>query len=88
MVDDENKSAIAINLCMKIGAIEECEDHDGEYIDSMEYSDEEELTTEILKDNPQALNDFSSRKAMVEYIADVLNHAAEECPVCARYRDS
>lgn len=83
----KEKDQSAIDLCKKIGAIEECDLHDGEYIDTCAYSDADELTSIILEDNPDALKYFDSRTEMVEYISDTMQMAGDECGHCAYIRD-
>lgn len=77
----------AISLCIDIGAIDECEVHDGEYIDTMEYLDPDELTNKIIEENPEALEFFDDREDMGECIRDAMASAGEECGYCAKNRD-
>ncbi len=87
-MEHEEKIQHAIGLCIEIGAIEECAVHDGTYIDSMEYSDPDELTTRILEENPDALGFFKDQNEMVECVSDAIDCAGEECGSCAKNRDS
>lgn len=84
----EEQVQYAIGLCLEIGALEECDIHEGEYMDSTEYLDYDELTTKVLEESPDALEDFSSREEMTECIEEAMNSAGEECGYCAKNRDS
>jgi len=86
-IDHEGKVQHAIGLCIEIGAIEECEAHDGEYIDTMEYLDPEELTNKIIEETRDALEFFDGREEMGECVRDAMASAGEECGYCARNRD-
>jgi hypothetical protein len=87
-MDQENKVHQAIIQCIEIGAISECENHSGEYIDSLEYSDPEELTAKILEHHPDALNLFDGKDEMNECVREALNSAQEECSSCIKSLDS
>lgn len=84
----QDKMHQAFSLCLEQGAITECPVHEGEYIDSMDFLDPDELTDQILSSNPNAINAFTDRKEMVELVQEVLNSAGEECGYCANNRDS
>lgn len=87
-MEHEEKIQRAIGLCAEFGAIEECDVHEGTYIDSMEYSDPEELTARILEDNPDALGHFENQNEMVECVRNAIAFAGKECGSCANNRDS
>ncbi|RZI40375.1 hypothetical protein EGT07_23825 [Herbaspirillum sp. HC18] len=87
-MERENKIHIAIGLCEEVGAIEECDAHEGTYLDTMEWSDPEELTDEILKHDTTAIEHFDSREEMIDCVRDALTHAGEECPSCEKNRNS
>ncbi|MEQ1667424.1 MAG: hypothetical protein ABL868_03120 [Sulfuriferula sp.] len=78
----------ALGLCIEIGAIEECDVHEGTYIDSMEYSDPEELTAKIIEENPDILGHFKNQNEMTDCVRDAMALAGEECGSCAKNRDS
>lgn len=82
----EDKIQKAIDLCIEVGAMAKCPNHDGEYIDSEEYSDCLELTSKILEENPNALLFFSSRDEMEECVCDAMASAGEDCGYCAKNR--
>lgn len=84
----EDKVQYTIALCVEVGAIEECDVHEGEYSDSMEYLDHDELTTIILDNAPDAIASFESREEMVECVREAMNAAGDECGYCAKNRDS
>ena len=86
-MENESKFQSALGLCLEIGAVEECEVHEGEYIDTMEYLDPDELTAKIIGENPDALNLFKDQAEMVECIRDAMASAGEECGYCARNRE-
>ncbi len=69
------KYAIALDLCEKIGAIEESEFRSGEYIDTSAYSDYEKLTDNIIKEYPDSINSFDNREDMLEHITSALDSA-------------
>jgi len=87
-MEHEDKIYQAIGLCIEIGVIRECVVHEGTYIDSMEYSDPEELTAKILEENPDALGLFENQNEMLECVRDAMASAGEECGSCAKNRDS
>jgi len=87
-IEHDEKVQYAVVLCVEIGALEECEVHEGEYSDSMEYHNHDELTAAILEDNPNALMSFESRDEMTECVSEAMNSAGEECGYCAKNRDS
>lgn len=72
----------AIGLCLEVGAIKACPDHPGEYIDSQEFEDHEELADLILEENPDAIEQFEDRDEMVEQIRDAMASAGESCAKC------
>jgi len=78
----------ALNLCVAVGAIEECPVHDGSYVDTMEYSDPEELTQAILDENPEVLERFEDHDEMVERVEEALQSAGEACSSCESNRYS
>jgi hypothetical protein len=78
----------AIGLCIGIDAIEECDFHEGSYIDTLSYSDPEEITNIILADNPDALDLFENRNEMTECVRDAMASSVEECSACAKNRNS
>lgn len=84
----EEKVQYAIGLCLEIGALQECAVHTSEYVDPLSYLDYAELTTDILKQEPNALQNFDSRQEMTDCIAEAMNSVGEECGLCASYRDS
>lgn len=87
-IEHEGKVQYATRLCLDFGALEECDVHEGEYSDSMEYLDHDELTAKILEENPDVLKNFESREEMTECISEAMNSAGEECGYCANNRDS
>lgn len=87
-MDFEGKIHRARQLCLDIGAIAECDIHEGEYSDSLEYLDPEELAKEILKHNREARNDFNNKAEMVSCIEEVMNSAGDECGYCAKNSES
>ncbi len=87
-IEHDGKIHTAIGLCAEFGAIEECELHEGEYIDSLEYLDPDELTAKILEENPDALQYFANRAEMAECVKEAMASAGEECGYCAKNRDS
>ena len=84
----DSKTRQALSLCLAEGAVSECPVHDGEYIDSMEFLDPDELTTKILETTPEALESFDDRAEMVECVKEAMATAGEECGYCANNRDS
>jgi hypothetical protein len=85
---DNEQIYSAIELCIQVGAIEECEMHESNYIDTMEFSDPQELVMRILAENPSAIQSFKNRAEMVKCIGDALDSAGMECGYCAKNRDS
>lgn len=81
--EHEGKVEHARMFCLKVGAIEECPLHEGEYMDTLEYMEYEELTDEILSNYPEAIEDFASREDMVECITAAMTTTGEECGWCA-----
>ena len=84
----EGKFRHALSLCLEEGAIAECPVHDGEYIDSMEFLEPEELAAKILDANPAAIDSFEDRADMVECVREAMASAGEECGYCAINRGS
>ena len=88
LTENDEKLGFAAELCVKIGAIEECDFHDGEYIDLTGNADYMELTLEILEDDPDAINSFKNMEEMIESVKKVLDYAGEECHSCKNLKDS
>lgn len=86
--DHEAKINKASSLCRETGALRECEVHDGELIDTLEYLDPVELTDKILENDSSAINDFADKDEMIECIREVMTSTGEECGYCANNRDS
>lgn len=86
-MDRQDRIAAAIEMCIEIGAIERCENHEDALIDQEVFTDSEELTQEILKQNPEALVSFQSRDDMVDCVGEALA-AAGECYTCEKNRHS
>lgn len=84
----EEKIHCARDLCLEIGAIDECELHEGEYSDTLEYLDLDELISEILEHTPEGRKHFNNRAEMFTCIQEVMNSTGEECGYCAKNRDS
>ncbi|QQX86569.1 hypothetical protein JJQ59_27740 [Cupriavidus necator] len=84
----EEKVLQAISLCVEVGAISECEIHEGEYSDTLEFLDPEELVQEILKHKPESIQLFDNRADMLECVTDAMASTGEECGFCANNRDS
>lgn len=84
----EEKVNQAIGLCMEVGTIEECPNHPGTYMDSMEYFDYDELAKKIVDEVPDALSGFKDRQDLAECVQEAMSQAGEECGSCAKYRDS
>lgn len=78
----------ARSLCVEVGAIEVCPVHDGEYSDTLEWLDMEELTAHIMDALPYAIQSFKDRDEMKECITQAMQEAGEECGACASNRDS
>ena len=87
-MEHEEKTQLAIGLCIKVGAIEECEVHPGAYIDSMAFADPDELTALILAKNPEAIEHFNGQNEMTDCVHDALALAGDECGYCVKIRDS
>jgi len=87
-MEHEGKVDHALNLCMQVGAAEECEIHPGTYLDSMEFFDYEELVEKIIDEVPGAMNGFNNRDEFVECVESAMEMAGDECGSCAKYRDS
>lgn len=75
-------------LCIEAGAIEECEIHDGVYIDTMAFTDVDDLTKHILEYNPDALENFDDKADLKECVTDAMATAGEECGLCANNREA
>lgn len=88
--EHEEKLGLAIALCLEFGAMDECPVHSEQYLNNLAYSPEEasDLTNEILKLKPDAINNFESRNNMDECIRDVLLDADEECAICSKYMNN
>ncbi|SDY67394.1 hypothetical protein SAMN04515617_1194 [Collimonas sp. OK242] len=86
--DQEEKTNRALALCVEIGAIEICDSHEDTYIDTLEYSDYDELTTAILKNNPDSIDFFDNRDDMLDSIGDAMGSAGDECGSCEKNRNS
>lgn len=87
-MEQEGKVDHALNLCVQVGAAEECEFHPGTYLDSMEFFDYEELADKIIDEVPDALDGFNSRDELIECVESAMGMAGDECGSCASYRDS
>jgi hypothetical protein len=87
-IEYDGKVQEAIGLCIKIGAIEECDLHPGEYIDTLEYLDMDELTDKIVESDLDAIEKFDSRDEMSDCIRGAMASAGEECGYCAKSHDS
>jgi hypothetical protein len=77
----------AINLCIEVGAISECQLHEGTYIDSGEYFEAEELADRIINEVEIPLAGFKSKEYLVECVEEAIAMAGEECGSCAKNRD-
>lgn len=77
----------AISMCIEHGAIEQCDMHEGGYIDSMEFDGDLEgataLTEALLKGDPSRIAVFKNKKDMVECVLEALHSAGVECGACA-----
>lgn len=87
-MDHDRKVQVAIGLCISLGAIEECEIHEGEYIDTLEYMDYAELSKEIIQQNAAAANEFEDMEDMNRCVEEAMHSSGEECGYCAKNRDS
>ena len=87
-IELDGKIHQAIGLCIEVGAITECDIHEGTYISSLEFSDPEELTARILEENPDSLGLFKNQNEMTECVREAMDLAGLECGSCAKYRES
>lgn len=86
--EHDRKFYYAVELCREFGAIEECEEHEGEYMDAMAYSDSNELAAMIAERNPGALAAFDSLEEMSEYVSEAMDSVGEVCGYCEKNDDS
>lgn len=87
-MDKQDRVSAAIAICIDFGAIEECEYHDGTYIDSMEFLDHRELADRILAEDPSVLERFRDKGDFYECVSEAMQSAGDECGSCAKNRDS
>ncbi|WP_136526305.1 hypothetical protein [Geomonas ferrireducens] len=86
--DHEAKIEEARMYCKNLGAIKECDIHEGEYRDTLQYTKYEELTDDILTHYPDAIETFSDRDDLVECVTDVMTTTGDDdCGYCARYKE-
>jgi len=84
----QEKLLQTISLCIGVGAITECEIHNGEFSDTYEFLDPEELVEELLELHPDAIEGFDSRSDMIDCVSEALASAGDECGICANNRAS
>lgn len=79
LMDNEEHIQIALSLCAQVGAISECDDHDGEYIDNGEFSDYEELTKHIIDNVEDALSGFDNEEHLKQCVEAAMQVAGVQC---------
>ncbi len=84
----EFKRESALELCIKIGAIKECDDHPGEYFEDEHYPSEEEVTAAICEEIPDGLAYFENMEEMTRNVKEVLNSTGSECALCQDAKSS
>jgi|GEM_PF-1996296 len=87
-MERQEKVGVATSACVDFGAIEECENHEGIYIDTGEFMEHEELADQILDEDPVLLGQFKDKEEFVECVKEAMDSAGEECPMCAKNRES
>jgi len=82
----EDLEAQAMNVLVKAGAVEECEHHDGTFIDRGDpdaVSKAYAIGTNMVK----AGEVDGTREEFMAAIKSALENAGDECPSCAKNRD-
>ena len=88
MIEYEEKLKLAIDLCIEIGAIKECEFHEGVYLDTENYSHPSKVTASILKEKLSALKFFENKAEMDELVEEAMASSGDECGYCEKNSDS
>lgn len=78
----------ARGLCVEFGALQECPVHDGEYFDTLEYLDMDELVAAMLKHEPTSIQHFKDKAEMLAAVTEAMQTAGEECGYCESNRNS
>jgi hypothetical protein len=91
MLDDEAKLEIARSIAIEAGAISECENHPGTYIDNLDDAARElayKIGNKLITDKSERVQMFRTRPELSAMIKDAIESSGEECDSCAKWRDA
>jgi hypothetical protein len=78
----DEKVSLASDLCVKVDALEQCDQHEDGLIDNLGGGDKHEITAEIIAADSQAINHFDDLADMENCVEEAMQRAGEECGAC------